>query len=530
MRRWNGWGDDAITMDLPEDGSILLQSVAGPGCPKTDSPFKSTVASLPESRLPYHPLIRTDPETRFMHSHGQSLPDWIRLRYGSHQNVSDGVAFPESKEALENLVAFASKQKFAIVPYGGGTSVSGQLEITDYTRPALILSLARLNRLIQLDPKSLLATFEAGIRGPDLEAHLFKQGFTLGHYPQSFEYSTLGGWIATRASGQLSSGYGRIDGAFAGAEIVTPRGSLILSPFPAPASGPDLHHMVLGSEGSLGIIEKATVKISHLPERDEIYGVFFPSFDKGVEAIGTIAGARLSLSMVRLSSVSETKMNIALAGHTKAAAFLKRYLPLKGIPDEEGCLCLIGFIGTTRTVKSARREAASILKRANAVPFGKTMGEIWKKNRFLIPYLRNTLWEKGYAVDAIETAIMWRGVTETVQNLETTLENGLARYNERVYVFSHLSNVCPAGAHIYTTVIYRLGEAAEDTMRYWNILREAALSVVKGAGGTIRRTPEAGADNKSCLALEKGPLEIDMIREICASIDPDRIMNPKALF
>jgi len=530
MQRWNGWGDDAITMDLPEEGVELLKTVVGPGFPQRDTSLEELLKPIPKTRLPRHPLITTDSQERLIHAHGQSLPDWIALRYGRPMRVPDGIAYPENKEDLRDLVTFASKHKIALIPYGGGTSVLGHLEVPQWKRPVVTVSLARLNRMVYIDSGSLLATFESGIRGPDLEAHLRSQGFTLGHYPQSFEYSTLGGWVATRASGQLSSHYGRIDEAFAGAELLTPRGPLVLPPYPASAAGPDLRQLVLGSEGRLGIIAEATVKISPLPEKDDIYGAFFPSWDQAVEALRTLTAARLPLSMVRLSTVSETQTNLALSGHPKIVAFLKRYLPLRGVAEEEGCLCLIGFIGSAGLVKAARRETVAILKRAGAIPFGKAMGESWKHNRFLIPYLRNTLWEQGYAVDTIETAVTWNRVTEMVQTIEKILTESLAPRNEKVHVFSHLSSIYPTGSNIYTTVLFRLGKTAEETWERWNTLKMSASSIIAEKGGTISHQHGVGVDHKPYIEAEKGRLGMDMIREMCASVDPDGLMNPTKLF
>lgn len=530
MQRWNGWGDDAITMDLPDVGVALLEAIVGPGAPPKDVLLGELLGSIPQKGLPHHPLITTDSQERLIHARGQSLPDWIALRYGTLRRVPDGVAFPESKEDLRALLAFASKQKIALIPYGGGTSVLGHLEVPESKRPVVTVSLARLNRMVHLDAESLLATFEAGIRGPDLEAHLRAQGFTLGHYPQSFEYSTLGGWVATRASGQLSSHYGRIDEAFAGAELLTPRGPLLLPPYPASAAGPDLRQIVLGSEGRLGIIAEATVQISPLPAQDEIFGVFFPSWDRAVEALKTLTAARLPLSMVRLSTVAETRTNLALSGHAKTVAFLKRYLPLRGVSEEEGCLCLIGFIGSAGLVKAARRETALIMKKVKAIPFGKAMGESWKRNRFLIPYLRNTLWERGYAVDTMETAVTWGRVTETIEALEKGLADALLPFDERVHAFSHISSVYPTGSNIYTTVLFRLGKTAEETLARWKALKKTASSIIMEKGGTISHQHGVGVDHKPYIAAEKGSLGMDMIREVCASVDPNGLMNPTKLF
>ena len=224
MQIWNGWGDEAVQIDLPPAAIGLLRDRIGQGTAQEDLPLEELIARVPDSRLSCHPLITKDAKERVVHSHGQSLPDWVALRRGTLKYFPDGVALPTTAEEVRTLLDFARKHDVIVIPYGGGTSVVGHLDVPDENRPVLSLSLERLNRMISIDPYSRLATFEAGVRGPDLEAQLRAYRFTLGHYPQSFEYSTLGGWIVTRSSGQESSHYGRIEDLFAGGEIHTPRG------------------------------------------------------------------------------------------------------------------------------------------------------------------------------------------------------------------------------------------------------------------------------------------------------------------
>ncbi|MDP3283002.1 MAG: FAD-dependent oxidoreductase, partial [Desulfobacterales bacterium] len=224
MKRWNGWGDLSVNVKLPEKGLSILKELIGEGSPGEDSPLEKILERVPVSNIPSRDLVSVNQETRLHHAHGQSMPDWIDLRCGTMNKFPDGVAFPSTVEELDDLMEFAGKHGITVVPYGGGTSVTGHLKIPDTGRPVLSLSLRRLNRLTKIDPESLLATFEAGVLGPELEARLRAKGFTLGHFPQSFEYSSLGGWIMTRSSGQQSLHYGKIENLFAGGELHTPKG------------------------------------------------------------------------------------------------------------------------------------------------------------------------------------------------------------------------------------------------------------------------------------------------------------------
>ncbi|HET58560.1 MAG TPA: FAD-binding oxidoreductase [Deltaproteobacteria bacterium] len=531
MKRWNGWGDPSVTMDLPEQGESLLKDSLGEGTPQIDYERGKFLERMPKSRLPQHPLIMTDPEARLDHAHGQSLPDWIGLRTGMLNRFPDGVAFPSNAGEVRSLVDLAEKQKISLIPYGGGTSVLGHLTVPEEKQPVLSLSLKRLNRIVDLDEKSLLATFEAGIMGPDLEAHLQARGFTLGHYPQSFEYSSLGGWIATRSSGQYSTRYGRIDQQFQGGTVIAPRGELVMRPYPASAAGPDLRHLVLGSEGRLGVITEATMKISPLAsgEEDHIFGLFFPSWEQGVEGVRNLFAAGIPLLTVRLSNARETSINLVFSGHERATAFLKRYLPLRGVPADEGCMCLLGFRGPHRLVSAARKEVGTILKEKNAVPLGKAMGEAWKKHRFLMPYLRNTLWNMGYAVETVETAVTWNRVVQTVDAMERAMAESLADMGEPTLTFSHLSSPYPTGTNLYTTALFRIASDPEETLERWKRFKEAVSSAIVTCGGTISHQHGVGIDHKPWITAEKGRAGMDVLAAACASLDPGGRMNPGKL-
>lgn len=326
MRRWNGWGEETVEVALNEQALAFLEARIGKGTPPRDAGFDQACASLPASRLPAHPLVDTSTAIRALHALGQSLPDWLRLRHGCLGLVPDGVAFPESAEQVRALLEYAQAVGAAVIPYGGGTSVAGHVNVADAARPALCIDMRRMRSLLALDREAQLATFGAGVTGPDLEAQLRAHGYTLGHFPQSFEYSTLGGWVVTRSSGQQSLRYGRIEQLFAGGRVETPAGTLEIPTFPASSAGVDLREMVLGSEGRLGILTEATVRVTRLPEHEAFHAVFFPDWERAERAVRALAQAKLPLSMLRLSNAPETTTMLALAGHARQVGLLERYL------------------------------------------------------------------------------------------------------------------------------------------------------------------------------------------------------------
>jgi alkyldihydroxyacetonephosphate synthase len=528
MKRWNGWGEKNIYLELPLGGYDFLSNIIGDGNPQKDSPLEEIIKKVPHSRAPEHPLISTDPKKRVLYSHGQSLPDWVSIRGGILEDFPDGVAFPKTILEIEEILKFAEKNKIAVIPYGGGTSVLGHINIPKIKMPIVTISMKHINRLVNIDTYNMLATFEAGIMGPDIENKLKEKGFTLGHFPQSFEYSTLGGWIATRSSGQQSAYYGRIENLFAGGEVITPKGIMKFPTFPASAAGPDLKHILLGSEARLGIITKATVKISKMPEYDEVYGIFFPSWDFALKAVKKIAASNIPFSMIRLSNKTETAANLALAGKKSKINVLKNYLKLRGIKTD-GCMCLFGITGSKKNAAFIKKISFPIFRKYKGVNIGTIMGKMWNKNRFKSAYLRNTLWDLGYAVDTLETAVNWDKVSSAMSLIEKNILDKAKYLNEKVHVFSHLSHVYKTGSSIYTTYVFKLSDNPQDTISKWKKLKDAASCAIIESEGTISHQHGVGTDHMDYLKSEKGQIGIDAIKSIYSHFDPDNMMNPLKL-
>jgi alkyldihydroxyacetonephosphate synthase len=344
--------------------------------------------------------------------------------------------------------------------------------------------------MYRFDDVSRLATFGAGVSGPELGGHLRARGHTLGHFPQSFEYSTLGGWVATRSSGQQSLGYGRIEDLFVGGRLVAPAGSVELLPFPASAAGPDLRALVLRSEGHLGLIMEATVRASPLPEREDSHGVFFPDFATGRTAVREMVRRGLPLSMLRLSSPTETRVMLALVGHTRAIGALETVLSLRKLGDPKTML-MMGLTGSRTDVRRMRRAALGICRSHGGVHIGRPLGRRWRASRFSTPYLRNTLWEMGYAVDTFETATDWSHITEMTDAIEEgTLLGSLADFGTRVLVMSHISHVYQTGTSIYTTCVFPLAADPDETLDRWRWLkRTASETVIRGRHPGSRYPP-----------------------------------------
>jgi alkyldihydroxyacetonephosphate synthase len=528
VRRWNGWGDDAIEFSLNPDALSFLQERIGNSGAGQDASLASALADIPASRLPPHKLIDTSTEARLRNGLGQSLPDWLKLRYGKVGTLPDGVAYPENSAQVRELLSYAENCAAAVIPYGGGTSVVGHLTAQTSGKPVLTINMSRLSHLIDFDPVAQLARFGAGITGPDLEAQLRARGYTLGHFPQSFEYSTLGGWVVTRSSGQQSLRYGRIEQLFAGGKLEAPNGTLDIASFPASAAGTDLREMVLGSEGRMGILTEVIVRITPLPREEEFHAVFFPNWQTAQQAVREMAQAKLPLSMLRLSNATETLTSLTLAGHKRLIALLQRYLRWRQCGAEK-CLLLVGASGSASMVDHAIAEALARARAHGGVHVGRKFGEKWKQNRFRNVYLRNTAWQHGYAIDTVETAVDWPRVTTMMQAIEANATAALADDDERLHTYTHLSHIYAQGASVYTTFVYRLSGDYERDLQRWRKLKHAACSAIVANGGTISHQHGVGTDHAPYLAAEKGEAGIAAMQALFQHFDPQGMMNPGKL-
>jgi alkyldihydroxyacetonephosphate synthase len=528
MKRWNGWGNVNTGYPVPVSAQVYLVNFFGCLDPQPDAAYDTVLKSLPASRLPSHPLVDVSAETRLAHARGQSLSDWVALRSGRIPVFPDGVATPQAEQDVRTLMSYAQKTGAKIIPYGGGTSVAGHINPLKSDTPVLTLSLERMTRLLELDEFGRTATFEAGVTGPELEQVLQGHGYTLGHYPQSHEYSTLGGWIATRSSGQQSYKYGRIEQLFAGGRMETPRGLLELPHFPASAAGPDIKEMILGSEGRMGVITQAKIKIRRVPETEEFHGVFFPSWEQGAEAVRQIAQEEIPVSMLRLSNPQETETTLILSGKSWVGAADKG-LTLIGYGSTR-CLLIFGATGSASSVRRTPAQVSSICRRHGGLFVGTIVGHTWEKARFYSPYLRNTLWEMGVVIDTLETAIPWSNVMAASKAIPATIVEAARKSGEEVLAFAHLSHVYRDGASLYTTFLFRRPRDPDGLLALWADMKHSASLTIQKHGGTITHQHGVGTEHAAYLPVEKGALGMDSIRAVCKSFDPDGLMNPGKLF
>ncbi|MCL6414737.1 FAD-binding oxidoreductase [Aestuariirhabdus sp. Z084] len=533
-RRWNGWGNPKTDYPLPEEALGFLQQLLGQSSSLGEVSLDKVIKMVPESRVEPHALLDTGAEQRICHARGQSFPDWIAMKCGDYHCFPDAVALPENREQVIELLALAKEKQYTLIPYGGGTSVAGHINPKDDGHPIVTVDMGRMNRLLAIDKASQVATFGAGVPGPALEAQLRGQGFTLGHYPQSFELSTLGGWVASRSSGQQSVHYGRIEQLFAGGKLETFDGCLQVAPIPASSAGIDLREMIMGSEGRIGILSEIDVRISPLPEKEDFYVAFLPSWEQGKEVVKRAAQDKVPVSMLRLSNPLETFTQLRLAGHQRAISVLESYLRIRGInvtdsADGGATMLTYGVTGKSVQCRSSQRQMRRLIRQQSGAYVGSLLGKRWQHGRFRFPYLRESLWHQGYMVDTLETCTTWSNVTALMGKIERALSSALEDEGESIHVFSHLSHVYAQGSSIYTTYLFKAGDDADATLKHWQKLKHAGSLAVVENGGTISHQHGVGKDHAPYLAIEKGEYGVQCIEQICGMFDGQQQLNPGTL-
>ncbi|MBX6766479.1 MAG: FAD-binding oxidoreductase [Actinomadura rubrobrunea] len=524
--RWSGWGDPARATRLPEGAVRLLRDLLGVR-PADGAPPRLEDVAVPATRLDGDALgalaeavggeahVRTDPETRIRHTRGKSTPDLLRIRAGEASDAPDAVVFPGAHEDVLAVLRACARRRIAVVPFGGGTSVVGGLTPHGAFDAFIALDLRRMNALVDLDPVSRTAVLQPGLRAPRAEALLRERGFTLGHFPQSYEWASIGGFAAARSSGQASAGYGRFDEMVVALTAATPEGTLSLGRAPRSAAGPDLRQLLLGSEGAFGVITSVTVRIRPAPEASAYEGWRFPSFSQGTAALRRLAQDGPLPTVLRLSDEAETMVGLADPDALGA-----------GLEEASGCLAVVGFEGAPQEIADRRDKVRAVLEEEGGEPLGPGPGQAWEHGRYAAPYLRDALLDVGAFAETLETAAFWSGLPDLYAAVKDALTSTLTAQGTPPLVMCHISHVYPAGASLYFTVVSAQGA---DAVRHWEKAKHTANDAILDAGGTITHHHGVGTDHRDWYAREIGPLGIDVLHAVKQRLDPAGILNPGVL-
>jgi alkyldihydroxyacetonephosphate synthase len=469
---------------------------------------------------------------RIVHTYGKSARDLLRVRAGDIPRVPDVVVYPGNEAEVQLIVDRAVAADAVIIPYGGGSNISGSLHAPeDETRPVISLDLGRLNQVIDIDEDSGLARIQAGAQGPDLEEQLAVRGWTLGHFPDSFTHSTLGGWVATRSSGMQSDKYGDISDIARGMRVVMPGKVLEIRPLPHTSTGPSVREMVLGSEGRLGVITEVTVQVHRIPEVRLILGYLFPSWEAGLAAMQEISTSDAHPSITRVSDAKETAFSFATrkkSGRISISSLISKgmmkVLQRRGWKLDEVCLSFIGYEGGKAHVARQKAIVKDIVSRHGGIVVGKGPGELYDQKKFDTPYIRDFLLDRGAIGDVSETAAPWSKLLPLYTNVLAAAEKVYAHLGVAGWIMCHLSHSYHSGACLYFTFAFK--HDGVDPLGQYEPLKNAIQQAFVDSGGTLSHHHAVGTEHAAWLEQDISAAGVHMIDGLFTAMDPGRNLNP----
>lgn len=524
--KWDAWGSAEAAKPLSEDIGNLLEQVLGVK--------KSEEAERAPQEMTLRPSALSDADRgalsaivgaenlstadvdRLYRAGGKSTPDLLRRKITEAQDAPDVVLVPGDEDEIVALLAHCSSARLAVVPFGGGTSVVGGLDPERGENSAVVsLDLRRFDTLHSLDEETGEAVLGAGVTGPRAEELLRAGGFSLGHFPQSFEFATIGGFAATRSSGQNSAGYGRFDDMILGLRVITPAGILDAGRAPASAAGPDLRQLLIGSEGVFGVITEVRLRVHPVPETTRYEAWTFPDFATGAAALRAVEQTGTGPTVIRLSDEAETGVNLATADKIGSKQ------PVAG-----GCLAITLFEGSEAHAASRKAETAAVLQAHGGTSLGEDVARAWEHGRFNAPYLRDSLLASGALCETLETATTWANLHRLKTAVTGTVTSALRDSGSPALVLCHISHVYPSGASLYFTV---LAGQRGDALAQWKTVKAAVSQTIVDNGGTITHHHAVGADHRPWMQYEIGNLGVEILRAVKRTLDPAGILNPGKL-
>ena len=544
--KWWGWGYEGVEFsheDKPALAPFIAEAIGIDVAHKVAAPVRFDQLPIPDPKLPEGlraaleravtaRFVSIDARDRLVHARGKSLRDLIRQRRGALPRMPDVVVRPGSEDEVAAVLRAAIDADAVVIPFGGGSSISGSLEApAAETRPVISVDLERLDKVVEIDSGSRLARVQAGVFGPRLEDQLRGLGYTFGHFPDSFTHSTLGGWIATRSSGMQSDRYGDVADMVKGLRVVTPSGTLVTRPVPAASNGPSIREMVLGSEGRLGIITEATVHVRRIPQERTILGYLFPTFSDGLAAMEDIAASEHAVSVTRVADSHETQFSFAmrvrptLVDKLQSRAlrtFLRHRL---GFDLNQMCLSFIGFEGSDRHVARQRRAVGRLVKRHGGLCIGSGPGVLYDQKKFDIPYIRDFLLDRGAPGDVSETATTWSGLMPLYDAVVTAAHGAFTELAVPGYVMCHLSHSYHAGACLYFTFAFRATGEAEMLGEY-ELVKSAIQQAFVDNGATLSHHHAVGTEHAPWLQEDISAPGVAMLSALFNGTDPGRHLNP----
>jgi alkyldihydroxyacetonephosphate synthase len=544
--KWWGWGDETTAftdVDKPALRPFIREHLGADIARATGAPVAFDDVPVPPTRL--KPAlsdrlqaavgaehVSTEAMDRVVHARGKALRDLVRHRSGDVGRLPDCVVRPGDEEQVTAVLAAALEADAVVIPFGGGSNISGSLEArTEETRTVVSVDMGRMDRVLSIDAEARLAEAQAGALGPELERQLNAQGWTLGHFPDSFAHSTLGGWIATRSSGMQSDKYGDIADLTRGLRVVAPSGTLVVRPVPSTSTGPSVREMILGSEGRLGIITSATVHVHRLPAERVILGYLLPTWDASLAAMREIAASEAHPSVTRVSDPEETQFSFATKKKSRrldklqSRALMEFLQRRKGYDLKKMCLAFIGYEGSEGNVKAQRRAVGRIVSRHGGLCIGSGPGDLYDQKKFDTPYIRDFLLDRAILADVSETAAPWSGLGQVYADATAAARGAFARLGVPGYVMCHLSHSYHSGACLYFTFAL-VPTAGQVPIAAYDEVKTAIQQAFVDAGATLSHHHAVGTEHARWLEQDISGPGVTMVRALFDGVDPGANLNP----
>jgi len=546
--KWWGWGLDGVAFHhenkpgfapfLKKAVGVDLNAPDASGAKATAKAFEDI--DVPRSRasdafvaeltaVVGEAYLTTNDLDRVIHTFGKSIRDLIRVRAGDLARVPDVVIYPADEAQVQTIVDAAVASNAVIIPFGGGSNIVGALEpLREEERTVISLDLGRLNRVLEIDEESGLARIQAGAQGPDLEAELEKAGWTIGHFPDSFTHSTVGGWVATRSSGMQSDKYGDIADIAKGLRVVRPGTVLVIRAIPSASTGPSVREMILGSEGRLGVITEVTVQVHRIPEKREILAYFFPTWAAGLAAMRAISESDASPSVTRVSDSNETTFSLATSKASKGFSALATkglgvVLKAKGWDTDKMCLSFIGYEGGPDLVARNQKIVAGIVKKHGGLGVGKGPGVLYDQKKFDTPYIRDFFLDFGGSADVSETAAPWSKLPGLYTNVMAAANKAFDQVGVQGWIMAHLSHSYNSGACLYFTFAF---VSTDDAITQYDVVKSAIQQAFIDNGGTISHHHGVGLEHAPWLEQDISTGGVAVMQGLFDSADPQGIFNP----
>ncbi len=544
--KWWGWGNEDVQFDSKAHPGFwpYAKSVLEIETDDFDQPhWMLDAINVPEGRVDEHFLTKLrsflaptqiceDKKERVIHAYGKGFRDLFRLRRGLANAAPDLIVYPQSEREVCLTLRSAADRDVVVIPFGGGSNISGCLERMDAGRVTISLDMRRMRRVLEVDAHSCTARIESGIFGPDLEQQLSRQGLTLGHFPDSFLHSTLGGWIATRSAGMQSDKYGKIEDMVLAVRMVTTEGVLTTRTVPKSSNGIDANHICIGSEGTLGVITEATMRVHPRPELRVVSGYLFPDFESGIAAMHECMRQECMPAMARLNDPDKTALSFAFRPPASlisqaAGSLFKTYLRAKGFMLPSACLMLTAVEGRQNEVVRRLSQAEAIYQRCGAVSMGEDAGKSFEATKFDFPHIRDFLLDRNVTTDVSETSTVWNNILPLYRGTMEVLRASILDSGVRPWTGCHISHTYQSGASVYFTFGFKQ-QSGYAMQQYLRVKRAAQQSFIDH-GATLSHHHAVGTEHLPWLAADISPLGVQTVTAIKNALDPANIMNPGRL-